>query len=96
MCLLIVPIGRLGCHGAGLAGVPNKVPAAAEHEFGRTAVQCESQALPGMLEEDGLAHPVVDVVTGARAFMSERVRSPSILAILVAPSCPPGHVGPRL
>ena len=39
----------------------NEVPAAVEHEFGPPAVQCESQAPPGLLEEDGLARPVVDV-----------------------------------
>eukprot|EP00614_Pseudopedinella_elastica_P014930 CAMPEP_0172581556 /NCGR_PEP_ID=MMETSP1068-20121228/792_1 /TAXON_ID=35684 /ORGANISM="Pseudopedinella elastica, Strain CCMP716" /LENGTH=78 /DNA_ID=CAMNT_0013374579 /DNA_START=1 /DNA_END=237 /DNA_ORIENTATION=- len=39
----------------------NEVPAAVEHEFGPPAVQCESQAPPDLLEEDGLAHPVVDV-----------------------------------
>ena len=60
-CLLVVLIGRLGRHGAGLVGVLNEVPAAAEHEFGPSAVQCESQAPPGLLEEDGLTRPVVDV-----------------------------------
>ena len=39
----------------------NEVPAAVEREFGPPAVQCESQAPLGMLEEDGLARPVVDV-----------------------------------
>ena len=39
----------------------DEVPAAAEHEFDPPAVQCEFQAPPGLLEEDGLAHPVVDV-----------------------------------
>ena len=39
----------------------NEVPAAVEHEFGPPAVQCESQAPPDLLEEDGLARPVVDV-----------------------------------
>ena len=59
-CLLLVIIGRLGCHGAGLDGVLREVRAAVEHAFGPPAVQCESQATPGMLEEDGLARPVVD------------------------------------
>ena len=36
-------------------------PAAVEHEFGPPAVQCESRAPPDLLEEDGLARPVVDV-----------------------------------
>ena len=39
----------------------NEVPAAVEHEFGPPAVQCESQAPPDLLEEEGLAYPVVDV-----------------------------------
>ena len=33
----------------------NEVPAAVEHEFCASAVQCESQAPPDLLEEDGLA-----------------------------------------
>ena len=37
------------------------VPAAVEHEFGPPAVQCECQGPPDLLEEDGLARPVVDV-----------------------------------
>ena len=60
ICLLVL-IVRLGRHGAGLVGMLNEVLAAAEHEFGPPAVQCESQAPPGLLEEDGLAHPMVDV-----------------------------------
>ena len=36
-------------------------PAAVKHEFGPPAVQCKSQAPPGLLEENGLAHPIVDV-----------------------------------
>ena len=39
----------------------NKVPAAVEHEFGPPAGQCESQAPPDLLEDDGLAHLMVDV-----------------------------------
>ena len=61
VCLLAVPIGRLGRHGTGLFGMLNEVPAAAEHEFGPPAVECESQFPPGLPEEDGLARPVVDV-----------------------------------
>ena len=61
MCLLVVLIGRLGRHGAGLVGMLNEVPAAVKHEFGPPAVQCKSQAPPDLLEEDGLAHPMVDV-----------------------------------
>ena len=38
-----------------------EVPAAFEHESGTPAVWCEAQAPPGMLEEDKLARPVVDV-----------------------------------
>ena len=38
----------------------NEVPTAVAHEFGPPAVQCESQAPPDLLEEDGLARPVVD------------------------------------
>ena len=60
-CLLVVLIGRLGRHGAGLVWVLNEVPAAVGYEFGPPAVQCESQAPPDLLEEDGLAHPMVDV-----------------------------------
>ena len=60
-CLLVVLIVRLGRHGAKLVGVLNEVPVAVEHGFGPTAVQCESQAPTGLLEEDGLARPVVDV-----------------------------------
>ena len=59
--LLVVLIGRLGRHGTGLVGVLNEDPAAVEHEFGPPEVQCDSQAPPGPLEEDGLARPVVDV-----------------------------------
>ena len=61
VCLLVVLIGRLGHHGAGLVGVLNEIPAAVEHEFGPPAVQGKSQAPPDLLEEDGLAHPMVDV-----------------------------------
>ena len=39
---LVVLISRLGRRGAGLVGIPNEVPAAAEHQFGPPAVQCES------------------------------------------------------
>ena len=60
-CLLVVLTGRLGRRGMGLVGVLNEVPAAVEKEFGPPAVQCESKAPPGLLEEHGLAHPVVDV-----------------------------------
>ena len=60
-CLLVVLIGRLGRRGAGLVGILNEVPAAVEHEFGPPAVLCESQAPPDLLEEDGLARPVIDV-----------------------------------
>ena len=34
VCLLVVLIGRLGRHGAGLVGVLNEVPAVVEHKFG--------------------------------------------------------------
>ena len=61
VCLLVVLVGRLGRHGAGLVGVLNEVQAAVEHEFGSTAVQCKSQAPPDLPEEDGLAYPMVDV-----------------------------------
>ena len=61
VCLLLVLIGRLGRHGAGLVGVLNEVSAAAGHEFGPPAVQCESKAPPDLLELDGLAHPIADV-----------------------------------
>ena len=61
VCLLVVLIGRLGRHGAGLDGVLNEVPAAAGHKLGPPAVQCESRALPNLLEEDERARPVVDV-----------------------------------
>ena len=61
MCLLVVLIGRLGRRGTGLVGELNEVPAAVEHKFGPPAVQCESQAHPDLLEEDGLARSVVDV-----------------------------------
>ena len=44
-----------------MVGVLNEVPAAVDHEFGPPAVQCESQAAPDLLEEDGLAHPMADV-----------------------------------
>ena len=44
-----------------LVGVLNEVPAAVEHKFGPPAVQCESQAPPDLLEEDGLAHHMADV-----------------------------------
>ena len=46
--------------GTGLVGVLNEVPAAVGHGFGPSAVQCESQDPPDLLEEDGLARPVVD------------------------------------
>ena len=60
-CLLVVLIGRLCRLRTGLVWVLNEVPAAAELVFGPPAVQCESQAHPGLLEEDSLARPVVDV-----------------------------------
>ena len=53
--LLVVLIGRLGRHGAGLVGVLNEVPAGAEYKFGLPAVQCEFYAPPALLEDDGLA-----------------------------------------
>ena len=56
--LLVILIGCLGRHGAGLFGMLNEVPAAFEKEFGPPAVQCMSQALPDLLEVDGLARPV--------------------------------------
>ena len=52
VCLLVVLIGRLSRHGAGLVGMLNEVPAAVVHEFGPPAVQCESQVPPDLLEED--------------------------------------------
>ena len=58
VCPLVVLIGHLGRHGAELVGMLNEVPAAAEHEFGPPAVQCESQAPPDLLEEDGLGRSV--------------------------------------
>ena len=61
VCLLAVLIGRLGRRGTGLVEMRNEVPVAVEHGFGPPAVQCESQAPPDLLEEDGLAHPMVDV-----------------------------------
>ena len=61
MCLLVVLIGRLGRLRTKLVGILKEVPAAAEHEFGPSAMQFESQAPPDLLEEDGLARPVVDV-----------------------------------
>ena len=61
VCLLVVLIGRLGRHGAGLVGMLNEVLEAVEHGFGPPAVQCESQAPPDLLGEDGLAHSIVDV-----------------------------------
>ena len=61
LCLLVVPVGRLGRRGTGLAGALNEVPAAIGHGIGPPAVQCDSQANPDLLEEDGLARPVVDV-----------------------------------
>ena len=39
----------------------NEVSAAVGHEFGPSAVQCESQVPLDLLEGDGLARPVVDV-----------------------------------
>ena len=39
----------------------SKVQVAVEHAFGPPAVQCESQAPPGLLEEDKIAHPMSDV-----------------------------------
>ena len=59
VCLLVVLIGRLGRHGAGLVLMMNEIPVAVEHGFGPPAVQCESQAPPDLLEEDGLARLVI-------------------------------------
>ena len=42
VCLLVVLIGRLGRHGAGLVEMLNEVSAAVELEFGPPAVQCKS------------------------------------------------------
>ena len=61
VCLLVVLIGRLCRHGAGLVGMLNEVPASVESKLGPPAVQCESQAPPDLLEENGLALPVADV-----------------------------------
>ena len=61
VCLLVVLIGRLGRHGAGLVGMLNEVPAVAEHEFDPPAVQCKFQTPPDLLEEDELAHSMADV-----------------------------------
>ena len=44
-----------------MVGVLKEVSAAAEHLFDPPAVLCEYPASPGLLEEDGLARPVVDV-----------------------------------
>ena len=52
-------IVRLGRRGTGLVGLLNEVSGAVEHEFGSPAVQCESQAPPDLLEEDGLACPAM-------------------------------------
>ena len=60
-CLLVVLFGRLGRRGAGLVGMLNEVQAMVEHESGPAAVQCEFQAPPDLLKEDGLALPVADV-----------------------------------
>ena len=60
VCLFVVLVGRPGRRGAGLVAMLNEVPAAVEHEFGPPAVQYESHAPPGLLEEDGLAHPMAD------------------------------------
>ena len=61
VCLLVVLIGRFGRRGTGLVGMLIEVPASVGHELGPPAVQCESQAPPDLLEEDELAHPMVDV-----------------------------------
>ena len=64
VCLLVVLIGRLGRHETGLVGairVLNKAPATVVYEFAPLAVQCESRAPPGLLEENELARPVADV-----------------------------------
>ena len=42
-------------------GLLNGVPAAAGHDVAPPAVQCESQAPPDLVEEDGPARPGVDV-----------------------------------
>ena len=60
-CLLAVLIGRLDRHGTGLVGLPKGVSARGGLEFGQPVVQCESKATPDLLEEEGLAHPGVDV-----------------------------------
>ena len=60
-CLFVVFISRLGRRGTGLVWMLNEVPAAVEHEFGSITVQCESQAPPDLVEEDGLVRSVVDV-----------------------------------
>ena len=52
VCLLVVLICRLGRRVTGLVGVLNEVSVSVEHEFGPPAVQCESQATPGLLEEE--------------------------------------------
>ena len=46
MCLLVVLIGRLGRHGAGLVGMLNEVPEAAGHEFGLTHLRCSASPRP--------------------------------------------------
>ena len=54
MCLLVVLIGCLGRRGTGLVGMLNEVPEEAEYEFCPSAVPWESQALPDLLEKNGL------------------------------------------
>ena len=48
VCLLVVLIGRLGRHGAGLVGMLNKIPAAVDHESGLTHPRCS--ASPRLLQ----------------------------------------------
>ena len=65
--LLVVLIGRLGRHGAGLVGMLNEVPKAVKHEFGHPRCRASPRPRPlrppGLLEGDRLANPnpVVDV-----------------------------------
>ena len=61
VCHLVVLTGRLGRLGTGLVWVLGEYPGSGRAFVWLTGVQRESQAPRDLLEEDGLACPVVDV-----------------------------------
>ena len=63
----------------------NEVPATVEHVFGPSAVQWKSQAPPDLLEEDGLANLMADVIELEMHIVE--LRGDRVNFLLTAPIC---------